>query len=108
MGQISTFLRSPADEPPPPEKRVIMLRAYAEPPHKERWSRRKPLNSSGYELIFDTETTADASQRLRFGVYQVRVNGFPIEQGIFFHPKEQHQGDIELLKDYAGRHGLEC
>ena len=83
-----------------------MLRAYGEPPAKERSPRRKPLRPSDYELIFDTETTADASQRLRFGTYLVRAEGVPIEQGIFFHPKEQHQGDIERLEDYARRHGL--
>jgi hypothetical protein len=38
-----------------------MLRAYGEGPHKERSSRRKPLKSFGWELIFGTETTADAS-----------------------------------------------
>ncbi|MGA7330006.1 MAG: hypothetical protein WBX25_37360 [Rhodomicrobium sp.] len=85
-----------------------MLRAYGEPPHKERSSRRKPLKASGFELIFDTETTVGAAQRLRFGVYQVRHYGFPFEQGIFYHPTEQCEGDIDLLKDYARRHDLKC
>ena len=35
-------------------------------------------------LIFDTETTTDASQKLRLGSYQVRKKGELMERGIFY------------------------
>lgn len=107
MKQTSNFQKSQLDDAPPHEKRVIMLRAYGEPSPKENSSRRKTLKPSDWELIFDTETTADAAQRLRFGVYQLRVNGFLAEQGLFYHPKEQLEGDNELLRKYAERNKLE-
>ena len=56
----------------------------------------------------DTETTGGPAQRLRFGVYQVRLNGEIQKTGIFYHPVEQHKGDIDFLKDYASRHGFSC
>jgi hypothetical protein len=85
-----------------------MLRAYGEPFPKERSPNRPQLAPSKLELIFDTETTGGPAQRLRFGVYQVRFDGEIQETGIFYHPVEQHKGDIDFLKNYAGRHGFEC
>jgi hypothetical protein len=76
-----------------------MLRAYGEPPSKERSPNR--FAPSKLELIFDTETTGGPAQRLRFGVYHVRFDGEIQETGIFYHPVEQHKGDINFLKDYA-------
>ena len=109
MGQTSNSQKSPLDDPPSLEKRIIMLRAYGEPsPPKERSPWRSPLSPSQLELIFDTETTGGPAQRLRFGVYQVRFQGEIQETGIFYHPVEQHKGDIDFLKDYASRHGFEC
>jgi len=58
---------------------AILLRAYvADPQAKPRGpSSWKPERSSKFILIFDTETTTDPSQRLRFGSYQLRKGGDP-------------------------------
>ena len=58
----------------------IALRAYVtknEPittisPPMQKKPARKKLEPSQWILIFDTETTIDTSQKLRFGTYQVR------------------------------------
>ena len=55
---------------------------------KARRSRkgRRSAGPSKYTLVFDTETTTDASQRLRFGCYQFRKGDFLDEEGLFFDP----------------------
>ena len=84
-----------------------MLRAYGEPLPKRGSSRRQELKPSGWELIFDTETTVDAAQVLRFGVYQLRKDGMLKERGIFYHPHQQYEDDFEILRAYADKHGLD-
>ena len=67
----------------PVDRLVIKLRAYSdagrprEPGFKMQWS-------SGIVVVFDTETLADPSQRLRFGAYQVREHGEVRERGVFY------------------------
>ena len=41
---------------------------------------------SAWVLIFDTETTTDPSQRLRFGAFQLRKSGELKEHGFFYDP----------------------
>ena len=56
----------------------IAIRAFAPPPQKPagkepaRKRLGKPAPPSEWTLVFDTETTADAAQRLRIGAYQLR------------------------------------
>ena len=50
---------------------------------KPRRKRVRPVPSP-WVLAFDTETTTDASQALRFGSYQVRNCGELREAGLFF------------------------
>jgi hypothetical protein len=46
----------------------------------------KPPPASTWTLVFDTETTTDPSQRLRFGCYQLRKGQALDEAGLFFDP----------------------
>ena len=72
----------------------ICVRAYAtnqgKPSHgggsKPNVPTRGPLKASGWSVIFDTETTTDASESLRFGTYQVRKEDALSETGIFYDP----------------------
>ena len=66
----------------PINRLIIQLRAYiaSRPRFGQRPDRRW---TSGITLIFDTETTTDPSQRLRFGAYQLRHNGALLERGYF-------------------------
>lgn len=72
----------------------------------QKKARRKPRQPSEWVLIFDTETTTDAAQKLRFGTYQVRKEHELIESGIFYNPETLRQSEIGTLKDYCDRHDL--
>ena len=96
---------------------MIAVRAYAEPvkgtdelPTKGGSSTlflQKPLpRPSSYSLIFDTETTIDASQSLRIGMYQVRKHERLVEHGIFFDPVALDASEVVDLKAFAEANGL--
>src|SRR5205823_2447582 len=69
----------------PVERRPILLRGYVEtdppPKRQKRWWRQPP---SPYTLFFDTETTPDGAQQLRFGCYQLWQGDHCRERGIFY------------------------
>jgi hypothetical protein len=100
---------------PPPEPFAVALRAYV--PFKKGRPRgdRSRDRPSNWDLIFDCETTTDPSQRLRFGVYQVRKNGELYrdhegpEHGIFYvddDPEAISEHDLDQLERYRSTHGL--
>ena len=70
------------DAVPEAERRSILLRAYAEVPYEKQ--RSKAPTTPQLVLVFDTETTPDESQRLRFGTYQLLQKGSCIEKGLFY------------------------
>ena len=49
-------------------------------------ARAKPAPPSEWTLVFDTETTVDAAQRLRIGAYQLRKGDALDEAGLFYDP----------------------
>ena len=65
------------------DRLVIQLRAYVEAKQPATWDldRAGPSNVS---VIFDTETTTEPSQRLRFGAYQIREGDSLLERGLFY------------------------
>lgn len=65
-------------------------------------SRRRPRGKvvrPAWLLVFDTETTIDAAQRLRVGCVLVLHRGEPVEEALFY----EHVSDdeLELLRGYA-------
>jgi hypothetical protein len=101
MEQTSHSLDTAKDAVPEAERRPILLRAYAEVPYEKQRSR-APV-SPQWELVFDTETTPDEAQRLRFGVYQLLHNGRLEEKGLFY--DDVTDAELETLKAQAPRHG---
>lgn len=101
--------------PPITDELVLCLRAYAEPEVENDANRRvkgpkQPkvaLPASQWVVIFDTETTIDAGQSLRFGTYQVRKGCELKATGIFFDPEGIEDAELDLLRSYAAGHGLE-
>lgn len=93
---------------------AVAVRAYVCKADSQAANRKPSKNSSGrkspkpseWVLIFDTETTTDAAQRLRFGSYQVRKNGDLMELGLFYDPETLNKAEKETLKIYADKHGL--
>lgn len=95
---------------PDPELLPIAVRAYAEPPRKKRSSKgaskQKDLNPSEWTLTFDTETSTDSAQQLRFGAYQVRRAGELREAGLFYDPQSLDATELATLEAYAADRGL--
>ena len=87
---------------------AIAVRAYAPPPttarHRERAAatRRPP---SAWTLVFDTETTTDAAQRLRFGTYQLYRGEHRHAAGAFYDPDALTAEEAARLHTYADDHG---
>jgi transcriptional regulator with XRE-family HTH domain len=93
-----------------PEPRPIAVRAYADPPQRRPKAPgagvSQPLGASDWKLIFDTETTTDAAQQLRFGAYQVRKSGVLWEAGLFYDPLSLGESEQAVLFAYAEGHDL--
>ncbi|WP_312162545.1 helix-turn-helix transcriptional regulator [Phenylobacterium sp.] len=81
----------------PVDRLVIQLRAYVAGRNKRGGRRAARPWTSGIAVVFDTETVIDASQRLRFGVYQVRDRGQLIERGLF-HDDDAPGEDLAALR----------
>jgi hypothetical protein len=67
---------------PDAERRSILLRAYAEVPYEKQRSK-APITPE-WLLVFDTETTSNEAQRLRFGVYHLLQRGRLRQRGFFY------------------------
>ena len=88
----------------------IAIRAYSErPDRKPLGSRapRRPSEPSEWTLLFDCETTIDAAQRLRFGVFQVRRNELLDREGIFYDPEALIAAERSLLRKFSAMHRIE-
>lgn len=72
----------------------------------KKGKRKKRPSPSEWALIFDTETTTDAAQKLRFGTYQVRKYAELIEAGIFYDPETLSEEEQAILNEYAVKHLL--
>jgi len=95
-----------------PDHLPIAVRAFAPPPQeptnkkpaRKRWS--KPAPPSEWTLVFGTETTVDAAQRLRIGAYQFRKSDELDEAGLFHDPTALSEAEREILKRFATDHEL--
>jgi hypothetical protein len=101
MGPSSSFHDTAPDAVPEAERRPILLRAYAETEQKEPRTR-GPINPE-FVLVFDTETTTDETQQLRFGTYQILHKGKLREKGLFY--GKVTPAELETLKAEAPKHG---
>jgi ribosomal protein S14 len=57
-------------------------------------------------LVFDTETTVDAAQRLRIGAYQFRKGDESDEAGLFYDPASVSENELALLRRACSERGL--
>src|SRR5277367_3512100 len=84
---------------------AIAIRAYSENPDRDPVGMQSPspeIDASPWSLVFDCETTIDATQRLRFGFYQVRRGNRLDQEGIFHDPNAITDDEKALLSNYAG------
>ena len=99
--------------PPVTDELPLALRAYVAPrftvlPDGDDKKPKKPTKAkapaSRWTLIFDTETTTDAGQSLRFGTYQFRDAGELDGAGIFYDPDGVTADEIQALRNHAQSH----
>lgn len=69
--------------------------------------KRRVAKPSEWSLIFDTETTTDATQELRFGTYQVRKGEELRESGIFYNPVNLTDKEQKMLNAYVEKRELD-
>ena len=95
-----------------PDHLPIAVRAFAPPPQTQgadeprRKRRQTATPPSEWTLVFDTETTVDAAQRLRIGAYQFRQGDELDEAGLFYDPSIATAAEQALLRRFAARNGL--
>ena len=98
---------------PEAEPKKIAVRAFVPPPPKQEHAeasgpKRPQRDASNWVLLFDTETTIDARQALRFGAFQVRDGARLDSAGVFFDPETLSPEEVTLLQAFASRERLEC
>jgi hypothetical protein len=84
------------------EEIEVAVRAWV--PTKQRKRRKRHWVDPGpspWTLIFDTETTTDLGQSLRFGAYHVRRYDALVEQGLFFDPDGLEPEEITTLVEFG-------
>ena len=94
--------------PPISDYLALSLRAFAESTiakQPKKASKKRPPFASKWAVIFDTETTPDASQALRIGTYQVRKSGELKMAGVFYDPDGVTDAEHDAHEP-AGRHRL--
>ena len=96
-----------------PDHLTIAVRAFAPPPQKQddnkpaRKHRQKTIHPSEWTLVFDTETTIDAAQRLRIGAYQFRKGDELDEPGLFYDPAIiASTAELDLLRRFAAKNEM--
>ena len=90
---------------------TIANRAYTEPVQRPSVNRGFYANDPGasqWSLVFDTETTVDARQALRFGFFQLRFGLALDRKGVFYEPGELSESEVQTLIDFSKDQGLEC
>lgn len=81
----------------------ISLRGYIHTSNQQKFkSNSRALDRpSDWVVVFDTETTTDAAQQLRFGTYQVRKVNDLKEEGIFYDLRSLTCEELKILRTFA-------
>ncbi|MGC2415532.1 MAG: hypothetical protein WA459_22910 [Stellaceae bacterium] len=86
----------------------IAVRAYVSLAEAGPVRKRRPSpEPSEWILIFDTETTTDPAQRLRFGSFQVRYGDRLIKHGLFYEPTALSEREQRTLVSFGRSNELE-
>ena len=85
--------------------RAIAVRAYVPPTRRRR--RRSPVGAPQHVLVFDTETTTDATQALLFGSYRLhRADGRLVQEGLI-HADDLPSEHLTVLSAYRESHAAD-
>jgi hypothetical protein len=87
------------------------VRAYAATQKRKapraQFSAPPDLGHSEWSLVFDTETTTDAAQQLRFGCFQLRKSGDLRQQGLFYDSETLTKRELGLISRFTNREAHE-
>jgi hypothetical protein len=93
-----------------PVETAIAVRAYTERPGRKPLGSlpgKQDLTASKWVVVFDCETSIDATQRLRVGFFQTRDDSKLERSGLFFDPNAISESEEILIRAYASSRGLE-
>ncbi|MBI2546910.1 MAG: hypothetical protein HYW23_00500 [Candidatus Aenigmarchaeota archaeon] len=82
------------------EKKEIALRTYVKPKRIKERIQNKEVNTSRI-LVFDTETTDDMYQNLKFGSFAIIENSNEQYKGIFYNPEDVTEDEKKLLEKHC-------
>jgi hypothetical protein len=93
---------------PETETLPVYLRVHTRP-KKERgkWEPNDPPPNDNLWLVFDTETTTDYRQNLRFGVAQIYAFGNLTRTVVFYEPTTTTEKERETITEYTRAHGFD-
>jgi len=103
----SVFAQQPSAAPLITDSIPIALRTYGRPEgHKDGppWSGDPLRGPSKWHVIFDTETTIDAAQRVKIGAYQLRYGDQSKDSGLFHDPDALTAQELATVQRYAAQH----
>ena len=88
---------------------VIDVRAFVPPltPRKNTHNKTRKSGTSEFTLVFDIETTTDAAQQMRFGVYHLFKGIELVERGFFVDTETMNEAEQAMLSAFATAHGIE-
>lgn len=91
---------------PAEEVLAIAVRAYTTTKEATKATSPKGMSprrakASEWTLVFDTETTVDARQALRFGSYLVFKHDQLVERGLFHDPEMLNGPETAVLREFA-------
>jgi hypothetical protein len=88
----------------------IAIRAYTRKPHQKCEGKTNPHKEPPLRhervLVFDTETTTDQYQNLKFGSFRIYQSGLLQHEGIFYNPELVDENEREILESYATRENV--
>jgi len=85
----------------------IAIRAYTEE-NPKRFKRDVQENNQDFDrlLIFDTETTNDEFQNLKFGSFMVVQHSQEALLGMFYHKNNLVKGELEIIRKYCNKNNI--
>jgi len=93
-----------------PFQTPIAVRAFTRIPGKAPLAKARGKGgadlTSGWQIIFDTETTTCPAQKLRVGFAQVRNSG-KLDREIAFHGGDLSETDMDVLRRYCAANAIE-
>ena len=76
--------------------------------HVKNKSVHQDYEGENYYLVFDTETSIDATQTLKFGVYELHSDQELVTRGIFYNASLLTGEEQTILQTYAQEHEYSC